>query len=132
MEKLTPVSPFNEFYSFYFEHFDRPFLEHFQQEVSKPILPDDAPIEYTPTQIFTEYLKVYRDDKKNGIDGIVYKSSMNVGGKCIVLFRGPEISLDTDQPWLKFKGSTVHKVTGIRYDSEESEQPQKRAMNIKH
>ena len=62
------------------------FLKSFAEEISKKV--DKLPsIEYIPTQIVTEYFRyVFKSEKYGDIDGIVYNSSQNEKGYCIVLF----------------------------------------------
>lgn len=113
----TPAatSPFSETYAFRFEEFVLPFLEHFAEDISKPIRRDDALIDYVPTQIFTEYLRF----SKNQLDGLLYRSSMRNGGNCIVLFKGQDISSETDcqnsDSWLWYKGHSIHRITGVDF-----------------
>jgi hypothetical protein len=69
---------------------DRPwtaFLHRFAEEVSKPINRDEREhLEYVPTQIVTEYFRhVYGVDYEP-VNGIIYRSAVNNGGRCIVLF----------------------------------------------
>lgn len=62
------------------------FLKRFAEELSKPLNDDDLDhLEYLPSQIVTEYLKLMCRHKGSFIDGIVYKSAQT-DGKCIVLF----------------------------------------------
>lgn len=62
------------------------FLRDFHKEISKPINPHDAPIDYIPTQIFSEYLRfIQKTDSGKPYDGIIYRSSLT-GEENIVLF----------------------------------------------
>lgn len=66
---------------------DIAFLRSFAKEVSKPITRDDnIHIEYLPTQAFTEYVRYRFKENGHSIDGILYNSSINPGGKNVVLF----------------------------------------------
>lgn len=58
------------------------FLRSFTNEISKPILPNEAQIEYLPTQILTEYIR------SKGYDGVRYGSSLTDGFN-LTLFCGP-------------------------------------------
>jgi hypothetical protein len=113
-----PTSPFSDSFAFRFEEFILPFLEHFAEEISKPIRVDDALINYVPTQVFTEYLR-FSTDGDGPLDGLVYGSSMRNGGKCVVLFKGPEISSENDcqesDSWLRYKGHSVYEITGVEF-----------------
>jgi hypothetical protein len=62
------------------------FLSAFIKDLSNPVKPDDqVHIEYIPTQVVTEFLKV-----KLGVHGIVYGSVKNPGHKCTVIFADNE------------------------------------------
>ena len=62
------------------------FIRDFISDLSIPVKPDNSVhIEYIPTQVVTEYIKIILGKEKN-IDGIIYNSVKNIGGKCVVLF----------------------------------------------
>ncbi len=62
------------------------FILAFINDLSQPVKPDDSVhIEYVPTQIVSEYLKVFSPNNQK-INGIIYNSVKNVGGKCVALF----------------------------------------------
>lgn len=65
------------------------FMQSFQHEISKPILPDDEHLEYVPAQVVAEYLTskpvTYRDVELR-IEGLVFRSAQHSGGRNIVLF----------------------------------------------
>ena len=118
------ISIFSELYSFLDEEFDKPFLRHFIREISRPVHPSEEQTEYVPTQVFTEFLKVnpYR------YDGFSFRSSLVTEGANVVLFRGPDISLtegyeDTDEPWLKYNGSTSYRITSVDLQAERIKWP---------
>lgn len=78
------------------------FLKHFHEEISKAISPDDnSEVEYTPSQIFTEYLRyLCKDSDGSNYDGIIYKSAIT-GCRNVVLFYDQKasasvLSLDGD------------------------------------
>lgn len=110
----SPASRFSEEYWFHFEEFIRPFLRQFAEDIARPIRAEDSPIEYTPAQVFSEFVRVFLQ-----VSGILYRSSMRPGGVCVVLFRGPEISSDPDQPdetaWLTYHRHAIHRITGIEF-----------------
>lgn len=65
------------------------FLKEFAKDICKKI--NGVPsIEYVPTQIVTEYFRYVFKSKYGNIDGILYNSSQNNGGHCIVLFMSNE------------------------------------------
>ena len=66
------------------------FLRGFVEDLAKPIEKDGGEhVEYVPTQIVTEYLRhVFRTETGDPVQGAIYKSARNGGGKCCVLFVG--------------------------------------------
>jgi hypothetical protein len=64
------------------------FLRHFTQEVSHPFEPDaEIHIEYTPTQVVSEFFRHrLTDGKGNPIRGLVYESAKRPGTRNLTLF----------------------------------------------
>ena len=126
-------SIFNPEYIYYEEEIYKPFLDHFVEDISKPIRKTDAEIEYTPTQVLTEFIKttnfkegLFNPDSQGReqdvfVNGIMYRSSARKGGKNIVLFRGPDISSDTEAEvenrWLYYNGKVIRQITEIEVRS---------------
>lgn len=54
-------------------HADLPFLERLGEELTRPVLPQGAAIDYIPSQYLCEFIK------KCGFDGVVYRSSVSDG-----------------------------------------------------
>jgi hypothetical protein len=124
---------FDPEYSFAYDVYSIPFLEHFADDISKPIRNTDNEIEYIPTQIFTEFIKTinfksyypFPDANNNEsdvyLDGILFKSSIMKDGVNLVLFRGPDISIDcennTKDAWLLYKGNKTYRTTEINISS---------------
>jgi hypothetical protein len=52
---------------------DIPFLERLGEELTRPVLPQGAAIDYIPSQYLCEFIK------KSGKDGVVYRSSVSSG-----------------------------------------------------
>lgn len=52
---------------------DIPFLERLGEELTRPVLPRSAAIDYIPSQYLCEFIK------KSGYDGVVYRSSVSNG-----------------------------------------------------
>lgn len=52
---------------------DIPFLERLGQELTRPVLPRSAAIDYLPSQYLCEFIK------KTGYDGVVFRSSVSTG-----------------------------------------------------
>src|SRR5690606_23688712 len=63
-----------------------PFLRHFSESIAKPVRTEDAPLEYVPSQIITEYVRSQTRHKGKPIDGIIYPSSVRPGHSCYVVF----------------------------------------------
>jgi hypothetical protein len=123
------LSIFDENYSFEYEEYFKPFINYFARDISKPIRPDDAAIDYTPTQVFTEFMRIrkFRDlievitnntGETYTINGLLYSSFLNKDGVNIVLFRGPDISID--QPgqdpsaWLLYQGYSTYEIKELK------------------
>ena len=63
------------------------FLNHIAEEIAKPIVRDDrVNIEYIPTQVITEYLRLRLTLNGRRIDGIRYSSSVHHGNSSYALF----------------------------------------------
>ncbi len=130
------VSIFSEDYYFEYEEYFKPFLKHFVWDIAKPIRPVDSEIEYTPTQVFTEFIKTRvfhertfwgsenKDPQTFKVDGFIFDSSLKKGGVNLVLFKGPDISTEhSDQnteAWLLFRGFKLYEITGIKVDFSEA------------
>ncbi len=52
---------------------DLPFLERLGEELTRPVLPHAAAVDYTPSQFLCEFIK------GQGYDGVLYKSSVSNG-----------------------------------------------------
>jgi hypothetical protein len=52
---------------------DLPFLERLGLELTRPVLPQSAAIDYTPSQFLCEFIK------GQGYDGVIYRSSVSDG-----------------------------------------------------
>ncbi len=62
------------------------FLRRFAQEVSQPVSPGGAAVDYVPTQVFTEYVRHVLGDRDGPVRGIRYRSSVRSEGVSWVLF----------------------------------------------
>jgi len=66
------------------------FMQVFQEEITRPILPDDEVLDYVPTQAVSEFIHVALAAEAKGkgsrIDGIVYGSAQRPGSRNIALF----------------------------------------------
>ncbi len=52
---------------------EMPFLEQLGEELTRPVVPQSAAIDYTPSQYLCEFIK------KCGYDGVIYRSSVSEG-----------------------------------------------------
>jgi hypothetical protein len=81
---------------------DLPFLERLGDELTRPVVPQAAAIDYTPSQYLCEFIK------KSGHDGVVYRSTVS-----------DEINLALFDPALAESGAvTQHRVTQVSVESE--------------
>ena len=126
------VSIFSEEYSFEYEEFLKPFLRYFSKDISKPMRTNDSDIEYVPTQIFTEFLKIRRFNtlqfydtegpEKNKFAGMKFKSSLLEGGVNVVLFKGPSISTENpkdEKAVLLYKGYKKYCINSLKVSFKE-------------
>lgn len=79
------------------------FLYEFMDEISKPIAHDGSEhIEYVPTQVVSEYFaQAFKQAKNNRIDGLVYPSAVEQGGRNLVVFPkyANAVATQTDGPF---------------------------------
>jgi len=109
-------------YRFERDEFVVPFLRELGHEISKPIGPQDEAMAYLPTQAFCEFLQI--KEFKFPIQGLKYPSAMRTGGSCLVLFRGPRVSLG-NPPWLKYVDARYSKVESVRFTTRSDEEGQR-------
>ena len=68
------------------------FLRAFAKDMSKPIIGDDrVHVEYVPTQVVTEYVRVSPALRKAGVEGVRYASAQRKAGVSLVLFGGRDL-----------------------------------------
>lgn len=82
---------------------DLPFLERLGEELTRPVLPSGAAIDYIPSQYLCEFIK------DAGFDGVVYRSSVSDGinlalfepakatGGTVVLYNISKVSVEVDK-----------------------------------
>jgi hypothetical protein len=82
---------------------DLPFLERLGDELTRPVLPSGAAIDYIPSQYLCEFIK------KSGFDGVIYRSSVSDGinlalfdpnkaiGGDVMLYNVTRVSVDVAQ-----------------------------------
>jgi hypothetical protein len=80
------------------------FLHRFAEDVSQPFTPDlETHVEYTPTQVVSEYLRHrFRDKANKLVRGVLYGSAKAAGKKNMALFMGAdEVEGYKAEPWKK-------------------------------
>ena len=80
----SPFSKESEETKFIFKYIS--LLQHFAEELSKPVLPRDAYLEYLPSQYLSELIK------DAGFDGFIFKSSVGKGDN-VVLFDDKKVDI---------------------------------------
>jgi hypothetical protein len=74
------------------------FLKYVASEISKPIIPDDrVHVEYVPTQVVSEYIKIHSRPNGSRIDGIRFRSSVHKGHASYVFFASQDNLLPAPQ-----------------------------------
>jgi hypothetical protein len=102
------------------------FLDKFRMEISRPLLPDDSPVQYIPTQVFAEFVR------ERGYAGIKYRSSQLRSGHNFTMFCGPRASdyplegqkgerrgagiLEPFTRWLRLEAIQTVEITGIQFE----------------
>lgn len=108
------------------------FLNHIAREMSKPIKRDDrVHINYTPTQVVTEFVRSKLTSNGSRIDGIKYSSAVHPGSASYVIFATQENLVQTlegptspyfDQ-WLDLITHSEHYVTRKHIEYWQAELP---------
>jgi hypothetical protein len=75
------------------------FLRRFAEEVSQPVSPGGAAVDYVPTQVFTEYVRHVIGDRDDPVRGIRYRSAVRPEGVSWVLFVGAEGCTEAAPGW---------------------------------
>jgi RES domain-containing protein len=93
------------------------FLKHFVEELTRPVVHDGKEhIEYVPTQILTEYLRLYyKPGPGHALDGIIYPSAQRKGGRSVVLFTShgavdPNARFSARNAVLKLVDNSIHRM----------------------
>lgn len=94
------------------------FLRRFVENISQPAV--HKAIDYVPTQIVTEYFRhVYVHPKYGSVQGILYNSAQNPGGKCLALFLNRDEVLKGKYGVHMDKSKTLHYQKKYRMKPEE-------------
>lgn len=88
------------------------FLFDFVSDFTKSIERSDrAHVDYVPTQVVTEYIRyVFKSEKENQIDGVIYPSSKNDGKKAIVIFANSDQCIELDESSIE---GTIMQLVGV-------------------
>jgi hypothetical protein len=94
------------------------FMARFRDDISQAIRPDDQlHLEYTPTQIVTEYFRArFKDRDDHPLDGLVYPSARREGGRNVALFISREQieGIESERSYIKpVKKLTLDSITII-------------------
>ncbi len=81
----------------------RPMLISFGEELSKPVLPREASLEYLPSQYLCEYFKHL------GFNGVTFKSSLTTGDNYVIF---------NEKGYVRCKETTTYKVTSTDINTE--------------
>jgi HEPN/RES N-terminal domain 1/RES domain len=74
------------------------FLHAFREAIILPVVPDDRiHIDYVPTQIVSEYLRLWFAPDGGDIDGVIFPSSRSSGGRCAAMFVDGEQCREQDE-----------------------------------
>jgi RES domain/HEPN/RES N-terminal domain 1 len=74
------------------------FLHAFRDRIIVPVVPDDrVHIDYVPTQIVSEYLRLWFAPDGGDIDGVIFPSSRRAGGRCAAMFVDGENCREQDE-----------------------------------
>jgi len=71
------------------------FLRWLSKRISQPVMPNDEPFDYLPTQAIADYLATQREPD---LDGILYPSVQGSGGSNVVLFHKASRVQELDIP----------------------------------
>ena len=90
------------------------FIQHVQDEISKPVTQHQKQLEYIPTQIIAEYLSEHF-----GCDAIIYKSSIfrqrNATARNIVLFNKGGDFVGAANSILDYIGHKIKRISDVTY-----------------
>ncbi len=81
-----------------------PFLEHLGNELSRPVIPSEANLEYLPSQYLCELIK------QIGFHGIIYKSSVSDGNNYVIFSDKKLKATKTHQYQIKETHITFEKI----------------------
>ena len=72
------------------------FLNGFLKELETPISPENADLDYLPTQVVAEYFQHHMESASEKIEGIIYYSSQRKNGVNIALFNDALKCIETE------------------------------------
>lgn len=92
--KVKDYKPFDKRYAARHKLFR--FLNEFLKELETPILPENADLDYLPTQVVAEYFQHHMKAASEEIEGVIFYSSQRKNGKNIALFNDASKCLETE------------------------------------
>ena len=92
--KVKDYKPFDKRYAARHKLFR--FLNEFLKELETPISPENADLDYLPTQVVAEYFQHHMKAASEEIEGVIFYSSQRKNGKNIALFNDASKCLETE------------------------------------
>ena len=92
-------------------------LNRLNEELSRPIHPDDSAIEYLPTQYLAEAIR------DTGFDGILYQSAMQQEGRNAVIFDPDDMRVSED-------GAEIVRIRSVSFELVKTEPRRQRRRTI--
>ena len=72
------------------------FLNEFLKELELPVSPEEADLQYVPSQVVSEYFQHLMETESGKIEGIIFYSSQKKNGKNIALFNDASKCLEAE------------------------------------
>lgn len=111
LQSIAKFSPFEDEVEFAQYAINREVLKKINVEMAKPLRRSDSPLEYTPTQYISEFIKSVEHGGKSEYSGIEYGSTLNSGGYNLAIF---------DPDLFKCINVTTYKIDELNYRFEPS------------
>ena len=99
--EVKNYAPFHKLYAD--RHKLSRFLNEFLKELQSPISPENADLDYLPTQVVAEYFQHHMETESEKIEGIIFYSSQRKNGKNIALFNDASKCVDKESRELQKK-----------------------------
>ena len=86
VKSIGKISPFLPGLKCALHAINKEVLHKINIEMAKPLRRNDSPLEYTPTQYISEFIKSLEHEGSAEYAGIEYESTMNLGGHNLAIF----------------------------------------------